>query len=106
MTQKPQNLDNIIDNEIKKYEKAISMLDELPGVGKQSAQTILAEIGLDINRFPTPSNLASLTGLCPGNNESAGKQKSGKTCRGNYIIEFSYRTRCGDIVYQSRTTLF
>lgn len=87
MSRRINELDNIIDNQMKKYEDAIKRIDELPGIGKRSAQTILAEIGLDMDRFPTASHLASWTGLCPGNNESAGKRKNGKTNKGNRYLK-------------------
>ncbi|NMO09279.1 IS110 family transposase [Methanobacterium subterraneum] len=83
MSRRIIELDNIIDNQMKKYEDAIQKIDELPGIGKRSAQTILAEIGLDMSRFPSAAHLTSWTGLCPGNNESAGKRKNGKTNKGN-----------------------
>ncbi len=54
-------------------------LDSIAGVGERSAQTIIAEIGTDMSVFPTANHLASWAGMCPGNNESAGKKKSGKT---------------------------
>lgn len=62
---------------------AIKLLDEIWGVDRKSAENILAEIGTDMTRFPSAAHLASWTGLCPGNNESAGKKKNGKTRRGN-----------------------
>ena len=58
-------------------------LDTIPGVGEPTAETIIAEIGVDMSRFPTAGHLASWAGMCPGNNESAGKRKSGKTNKGN-----------------------
>src|SRR5262249_47067525 len=48
-----------------------------------SAEQIVAELGDDMSRFPTAAHAASWTGICPGNNESAGKRKSGKTRKGN-----------------------
>lgn len=87
MTKRIDDLDKIIEEEMKDYDKAIKALDEIPGIGVESAQTILAEIGLDMSRFPTAANLASWCGLCPGNNESAGKRKSGKTCKGNKTLK-------------------
>ena len=51
----------------------------MPGIGKTSAQIILAEIGQDMSRFPTEAHISSWCGVCPGNNESAGKRRSGKT---------------------------
>ncbi len=83
MTIRIKDLDDIIDNEMKDYDDAIKKIDELPGIGKRSAEVIIAEIGIDMSRFPTAAHLASWSGLCPGNNESAGKRKSGKTNKGN-----------------------
>ena len=64
----------------------VEMLMEIPGVGESSAKTILSVIGTDMSRFPTASHLASWAGVCPGNNESAGKRRSGKTRRGNSLL--------------------
>jgi transposase len=60
-----------------------SRLDTIPGVNRRTAEVLLAEIGPDMSRFPSPGNLASWAGLCPGNNESAGKRFSGKTRKGS-----------------------
>jgi transposase len=66
--------------------EAVELLDSIPGVGAQVAQTIIAEIGVDMDRFPSDGHLASWAGLCPGNNESAGKRKSGKTTKGSKFL--------------------
>ena len=58
-------------------------LDTIPGIAKRCAEIVIAEIGADMGRFPTPGHLASWAGLCPGNNESAGKHKSTRTRSGN-----------------------
>jgi transposase len=55
----------------------------IPGVQKRTAEIVIAEIGVDMSRFPGPERLASWAGLCPGNNESAGKRRSGKTRKGD-----------------------
>ena len=65
------------------HEAAVTLLVGIPGVSKRSAQVILAEIGTDMSRFPTPAHLASWAGMCPGNNESAGKHRSGRTRHGS-----------------------
>ena len=52
-------------------------------MGRRTAETLVAEIGTDMSRFPTARHLASWAGLCPGNRESAGKRLSGKTRKGN-----------------------
>jgi len=63
--------------------EAVSLLDTIPGVGQQVAETIVSEIGVDMTRFPTAGHLASWAGMCPGNNESASKRKHGKTTKGS-----------------------
>jgi transposase len=75
------------DAEIQRYcapfEEAVELLDTIPGVARQTAQVIVSEIGIDMNRFPTANHLAAWAGVAPGNNESAGKRRSGKTRKGN-----------------------
>jgi transposase len=61
----------------------LRLLRSIPGIGERAAQVIISEIGVDMSRFPTAAHLASWAGLCPGNNESAGKHKSGRTRKGN-----------------------
>jgi len=63
--------------------QAVALLDTIPGIDRWQAEVILAEIGLDMGRFPTAAHLASWAGVAPGNNESAGKRRSGKTRPGN-----------------------
>ena len=65
------------------HEAAVTLLVGIPGVSNRTAQVILAEIGTDMSRFPTPEHLASWAGMCPGNNESAGKHRSGRTRYGS-----------------------
>lgn len=65
------------------YAHLLAILDQIPGVGERTAQVIVAEVGLDMSRFRTVGQLASWAGMCPGQNESAGKQRSGKTRKGN-----------------------
>lgn len=65
------------------HEAAVTLLIGIPGVSHRTAQVILAEIGADMSRFPTAGHLASWAGMCPGNNESAGKHRSGHTRYGS-----------------------
>jgi transposase len=62
---------------------AVELLDTIPGVAQRTAEILVAEIGVDMARFPTAAHLASWAGLCPGNNESAGKRRSGRTRKAN-----------------------
>ena len=65
------------------FEEAVVLLDTIPGVARQTAEIIISEIGIDMSRFPTADHLASWAGVAPGNNESGGKRRSGKTRKGN-----------------------
>ena len=65
------------------FADVVQRLDTIPGVNRRTAEVLVAEIGVDMTRFPSDRHLASWAGLCPGNHESAGKHKSGKTRKGN-----------------------
>jgi len=65
------------------YEDASKRLEALPGIGTKSAQAIIAEIGIDMDRFPSANHLCAWAGVAPGNNESAGKRKNSKSRKGN-----------------------
>ena len=82
-----KNLDDEIDNFMKPEEKKASeAIQSIPGIGNTSAQAIISVIGTDMSRFPTDSHIASWAGLCPGDNESAKRRKSGKTRKGNALL--------------------
>jgi transposase len=65
------------------FHEAVDLLMTIPGVGPMTAQVIVAEVGLDMSRFPSAHHLASWAGVCPGNHETAGKRRSGRTRKGN-----------------------
>lgn len=65
------------------WAQAIVLLCSIPGISRRAAEGILAEIGLEMARFPTSRHLASWAGMCPGNHESAGKRLSGRTTKGS-----------------------
>jgi transposase len=72
-----------IDTEIRPFHHARQRLSTIPGVSYRAAEVIIAETGADMNRFPSPQQLASWAGMCPGNNESAGKHFTGRTRKGD-----------------------
>jgi transposase len=65
------------------FTRAVELLDTIPGVDQRGAEVIVTEIGIDMSRFETAPRLAAWAGVAPGNDESAGKQRSGKTRKGN-----------------------
>ena len=65
------------------FAEAAGRLESIPGLGAAAAEVIVAEIGVDMSVFPTAGHLASWAGLSPGNNESAGKRRTGKTTKGS-----------------------
>jgi len=72
-----------IDKRMEPYREQSDRLQTIPGVKKRIAEVIIAEIGVDMSRFPSHAHISSWAGVSPGNNESAGKRRSGKTTRGN-----------------------
>lgn len=87
LTKRIAEMDDLIDEYMKEYEKNKRKLEKIPGIGKRSSEIILAEIGQDMSRFPTAAHISSWAGMCPGNNESAGKRKSGRTRKGNKMLK-------------------
>jgi transposase len=63
--------------------EAVERLRTIPGVSQRVAEVVLAEIGPEMGQFPTAGHLASWAGMCPGNDESAGKRRSGRTTKGS-----------------------
>lgn len=78
-----EEMDREIADRMESCEEAIQRVDTIPGVGRRTAEELLAEIGPDMSRFPTVAHLASWARICPGNNESAGKRKSSHIGQGN-----------------------
>lgn len=83
LTDEIKRLDEEIKERMLPFEEDRELLDTIPGVGRRTAEQILAEIGTDMNQFPSAAHMCSWAGLSPGNNESAGKRKSGRTRKGN-----------------------
>jgi transposase len=78
-----EELNTQIEERMAPFQWALDLLVTIRGVGQRTAEVIIAEIGVDMERFPTSRHLASWAGMCPGNHESAGKRKSGRTRKGN-----------------------
>jgi transposase len=68
------------------FTRAVALLDTIPGVDRRGAELIVAEIGIDRTRFGTAPRLAAWAGVAPGNNPSAGKQRSSPTRKGNQAL--------------------
>lgn len=82
-----KNLDDDINNQMKDEEKkAAEAIQDITGIAEASANAIISVIGTDMSRFPTDAHISSWAGLCPGNNESASKRKSGKIRKGNALL--------------------
>ncbi len=78
-----KRLSDQIEEVIAPFAEEVKLLDTIPGVDRRTAEVIIAECGPDMTRFPSASHLASWAGMCPGNNESGGKRRSGKTRKGS-----------------------
>jgi transposase len=76
-------LSQAIEVKLAPFASAVELLRTVPGFETRTAQNVIAEIGVDMSQFPSDAHLASWAGQCPGNHESAGKRKSGKTRKGS-----------------------
>jgi transposase len=76
-----------IEEQLAPFAAAVELLCSIPGVRRRTAETILAEIGADMSRFPSERHLASWAGQCPGNNRSAGTRRSGTTRSGSKWLD-------------------
>jgi len=89
--QRITRIEEEVDKRIRPFEKAVALWETIPGVDHVTACNLVAEIGVNMNQFPTAQHLASWAAVCPGNHESAGKRKSGRTRDGNKWLR---RTLC------------
>jgi len=78
-----ERVETRIEEQTRNFHEAVARIETIPGVGHVTAQSLVAEVGVEMGRFPTAGHLASWAGLCPGNHESAGKRLGGKTNPGN-----------------------
>ena len=101
-----RNLNDEIDNFMKPEEKKASkVIQDITGIGNTSAQAIIAVIGTDMSRFKTDAHISSWAGLCPGDNQSAGKRKSGKTRKGNSLLR-STLVVCAHTAVRNKNSYF
>lgn len=105
LTDRINDMSKIIEEYMKDYEENIKKLEKIPGIGRTTAQIILAEIGQDMSRFPTENHISSWAGVSPGNNESAGKRRSGKTRKGNKILK-STLAQCAKAASKNKDSFF
>ena len=98
-------LDKLVQAYMTEYEAAIEAIDEIPGIARRSAEVILAEIGIDMSRFPSAAHLCSWAGICPGNYQSAGRQKHGKTTKGNKALK-TILTQCAKSAKTVKSSYF
>ncbi|WP_142811853.1 IS110 family transposase, partial [Tepidiphilus olei] len=94
-------------DELKDAHNALVLLQTLPGVDRIGAAMLLVEIGTDMSAFGSADRLASWVGICPGNNESAGKRKSGRVRKGNpyvrrLLCEFAHAASRTQSVFKSK----
>src|SRR5512144_2037015 len=78
-----ERLSEAIEEQIRPFWPAVELLCTIPGVQQRTAELLIAELGTDMSVFPTAGHLASWAGQCPGNDQSAGKRRSGRTRKGS-----------------------
>ena len=82
-------LSDAIGEQIRPFSAAVQLLCTIPGVQQRAAEVIISEIGADMSVFPTAKHLASWAGQCPGNDQSAGKRRSGRTRNGSKWLDWT-----------------
>ena len=105
LEQQVDDFDAEIDRKMSSLLKESEDVQSLPGIKSTAACAIISEIGVDMKRFPTEKHLTSWAGICPGNNESAGKKKSGRTRRGNNYLKGTL-TECAWAASRTKNTAF
>lgn len=101
-----KELDDQIEGHMKPDEKkAVETIREVTGLGIDSSRIVISVIGTDMSRFPTDGHLCSWAGLCPGDNESAKKRKSGKTRKGNKLLRTTLIT-CAHSAINNKSSYF
>jgi transposase len=86
LTEQIDELSSAIEERMAPFEEQIARLDGIPGIGRRGTEELIAEIGVDMSRFPSAEHLCSWARVCPGLNESAGKRKNTSTGKGNRYL--------------------
>lgn len=99
-------IDELVEAELSlEQREAVEALTAIPGISKVSAKNIIAVIGTDMSHFPSERHLSKWAGLCPGNNESAGKRRSGRTSKGNALLRTTL-VQCAQSASRTKNTFF
>jgi transposase len=99
------SLDRRVVEQCAPFAEIIELVDTIPGVARRTAEMLVAECGIDMTRFPTAGHLASWAGICPGNNASGGKRRSGRTRPGSRWLRQAL-TEAAWAVARSKGTYF
>ena len=83
LVQEIERLNQEVARRVHPFEETVAAVDTIPGVGRRTAEVVVAEVGTDMTRFPTAGHLASWSGVCPGNKQSGEKRKPSPTRKGN-----------------------
>jgi len=102
--QRIARMDQYLLQGLQPWQPQLRLLQTLPGIDEQGAAMLLVEIGADMGVFGSAERLASWVGICPGNNESAGKRKSGRTGKGNHVIR-AILCECANAARMSNSSL-
>ncbi len=84
-----ERLSEAIEEQIRPFAPAVELLCTIPGIQRRGAECLIAEIGTDMSVFPSPKHLASFAGQCPGNDQSAGRRRSGRTRKGSKWLDWT-----------------
>ena len=92
-----------VEQRLAPFAEKVELLGTIPGVAARNSQVIIAELGPDMDRFATDRHAASWAGICPGNNESAGKRRSGRPRKGNPYLRVAL-TECANAAVRTKNT--